>query len=998
MSVANADLTEGLVAYWMFDDGTGTTAVDSVGGHHGTLVGGPLWTPPGDFKIGTGALHFDGADDVVSIEPFDVIGGGITLAAWMKPDSFGINDGRVISKANEWGANDHWWMLSTIASGGEMRLRFRLKTNDGQGVPTLIASSGELVVGEWHHWAATWDGTTMRLYSNTLEAGSMAKGGTAVARDPTVSVAIGSQPPDAFAPATPDHVVKYFHGVIDDVGVWNRALTPAELQTLWGDGAGTAVVKLAKASSPYPQNEAIDVPRDAVLGWTPGIYAPPVNGHRVYFGESFNDVNDGVGGTTQDANSYTPAQRLDFETTYYWRVDEVNAPPDSTVFPGEVWSFTTEPVGYPIDGASITATASSVGQADFGPEKTVDGSGLDDNGLHSVEPTDMWLSGTEPQGAWIQYELDKVYKLHKMWIWNSNQIFEGLFGFGMKDVTVEYSTNGADWTVLADVPEFTKAPGAAGYAHDTTVDFGGAAAKYVRLTATSNWGGVLPQYGLSEVRFFSIPVSAREPSPGSGAADVDVETTFSWRAGREAATHDVYLSTDEQAVIDGSVPAVSVTDASYSSALELGSTYYWRIDEVNEAETPTTWKGDVWSFSTPEYLVVDDFESYNDIDPPDPKSNRIFESWSDGYNVATNGALIGHDPPQPSYTETTIVHGGDQSLPLFYNNTGGAAYSEAARAFAVPQDWTKYGVKTLVLYFHGAAGNAGGQLYVKINGMKVPFNGDAGALNKPWWTQWNIDLASTGANLQNVTEFGIGVDGAGAAGTFYIDDIVLYRLAPEAVVPQGPGSENLVAYYAMESNGADSSGRGNNGTPIGSPAYAPGIAGMAMDFDGLDDWLDLGTLDVVGGGITLSMWVNPESYMFNDTRTISKATGTGSDDHLWMLSTNGANHVLRFRLKTDEGQSTTTLIADSGDILEGEWTHAAATWDGSTMRLYRNLELVGSTAKGGTAVAVDPTVGAAVGNQPAGAGDKHWVGLIDEVKIYSRGLTAGELRYIASGP
>ncbi|MHC4540502.1 MAG: LamG-like jellyroll fold domain-containing protein, partial [Planctomycetota bacterium] len=710
-SVANADLTEGLVAYWTFDDGSGITAVDSVGGHHGTLVGGPVWMPPGDYKIGTGALHFDGSDDVVAIEPFDVIGGGITLAAWMKPDSFGINDGRVISKANEWGANDHWWMLSTIASGGAQRLRFRLKTNDGQAVPTLIASSGELRVGEWHHWAATWDGTTMRLYSNTVEAGSTPKGGTAVATDPTVSVAIGSQPPDAFAPATPDHVVKYFHGVIDDVGVWNRALSPDELKALWNDGAGTPVVEQAKASDPRPQNEATDVPRDVVLTWTPGVYAPATNGHKVYFSESFNDVNDGLGGIAQDASSYDPG-RLAFETRYYWRVDEVNGPPDFTVFPGDLWSFTTEPVGYPVDGASITATASSVGQADFGPEKTIDGSGLDPNDLHSTEPLDMWLSGDEPLGAWIQYEFDKVHKLYEMWVWNSNQIFEALFGFGMKDVTVEYSTNGADWTALAGVSEFARAPGTAGYAHDTTVDFGGAVAKYVRLTATGNWGGVLPQYGLSEVRFFSIPVSAREPSPGSGAADVDVEATLSWRAGRGAAAHDVYLSTDQQAVIDGTVPAVSVTEASYSAALDLGSTYYWRIDEVNEAETPTTWKGDVWSFSTPEYLVVDDFESYNDIDPPDPKSNRIFESWSDGYNVATNGALIGHDPPQPSYTETTIVHDGDQSLPLFYNNTGGAAYSETARTFAPGQDWTKYGVKTLVLWFHGTPDNAGGQLYV----------------------------------------------------------------------------------------------------------------------------------------------------------------------------------------------------------------------------------------------------------------------------------------------
>jgi hypothetical protein len=271
------------------------------------------------------------------------------------------------------------------------------------------------------------------------------------------------------------------------------------------------------ASNPSPADGAIDVPREVVLSWKPGEFAPAVNGHRVFLGEIFSDVNEGSVGVAQDANSYAPPQRLDFEMTYYWRVDEVNAPPDFTVYKGDVWDFTTEPVGYPVDGANIIATASSTAGADFGPEKTIDGSGLDADDLHSAGPTDMWLSDSELQGAWIQYEFNTVYKLYQMWVWNGNQAFERLFGFGLKDVTVEYSTDGAAWTALADVPEFAQAPAATDYAHNTTVDFGGAAAKYVRLTAASNWGGVLPQYNLSEVRFFSIPVSAREPSPDSGA-------------------------------------------------------------------------------------------------------------------------------------------------------------------------------------------------------------------------------------------------------------------------------------------------------------------------------------------------------------------------------------------------------------------------------------------------------------------------------------------------
>jgi hypothetical protein len=116
-------------------------------------------------------------------------------------------------------------------------------------------------------------------------------------------------------------------------------------------------------------------------------------------------------------------------------------------------------------------------------------------------------------------------------------------------------------------------------------------------------------------------------------------------------------------------------------------------------------------------------------------------------------------------------------MPLAYSNTGGAIYSEAERTFSVGQIWTKAGIATLVLYFHGAAGNTG-QLYVKINGSKVIYNGDAGDIAKVQWKQWNIALPSLGVNLQSVTKLSIGIDGNGASGKLYFDDIRLYRSAP----------------------------------------------------------------------------------------------------------------------------------------------------------------------------------------------------------------------------
>jgi hypothetical protein len=675
--------------------------------------------------------------------------------AWVKTTGFGdwiswgqnTNTQKWIGRINDNAGNGAVGALRTECSGGYI-------------ISTTVVNDGE-----WHHLAAVLESAgsptveDIKMYvdgvqetiSNVNPVGIDTVGGR------NVWIADG-------------HHNRPLPSLIDDVRLYNRALTPEEIvQAMKGIPPGVA-------SNPSPDNEATDVPREVVLSWTPGEFAPPINGHKVYFSENFNDVNDGVGGIAQDASSYTRPQRLDFGTTYYWRVDEVNGPPDYTVYEGEVWSFTTEPISYAIE--NITATASSAHQVDMGPEKTIDGSGLDENDLHSAEATDMWLSSTEPLGAWIQYEFNKVYKLHQMWVWNSNQTVEPLLGFGLKDVT------GTDYTTLGTTHEFARAPGMPGYAHNTTIDFGSAGAKYVRLTANSNWGGLMPQYGLSEVRFLHIPVNARKPYPDSGATDVSlgtidepVDVTLSWRAGREAVTHDVYFGADEQAVIDGSAGATTVPETSYGPlSLDLGKTYYWRVDEANEAETPTTWQGDLWDFTIQEYFVVDDFESYNDLDTTDPKSNRIFLTWIDGYGIATNGSLVGYE--NPPFCERTIVHSGKQSMPLDYSNSAGAAYSEAERTFAVGQNWTQAGATTLVLYFHGTDGNTG-QLYVKVNGTKVVYGGDAGDIAKVEWKQWSIDLASLGAGLQNVTNLAIGIDGNGASGTLYVDDIRLYRLAPQ---------------------------------------------------------------------------------------------------------------------------------------------------------------------------------------------------------------------------
>ncbi len=538
---------------------------------------------------------------------------------------------------------------------------------------------------------------------------------------------------------------------------------------------------LGNARTPSPANGQTEVSIDTDLSWQPGVYAVDNNPHTLYFGENAEEVENGAGGITQSESSYDPG-RLNYGTTYYWRVREKNGPPDNGFNEGNIWSFRTEYFSYPVDGDNIIASASSKGQGSFGPENTVNGSGLDENDQHSTDPVDMWLSSSEPDGgAWIQYEFDKVYKLDKMWVWNSNQVSEEIFGLGLKDVTIEYSTDGADWTVLANAPEFAKATGSSDYEYNTTVDFGGEPTKYVKLTPNSNWKDLLPQYSLSEVRFFYVPVGASEPSPEVGATDVDARVDLGWRPGREAVTHNVYVSADEQSVIDGTASMTSVNEAMYGpDDLTLSTGYYWKVVEVNEAETPGTWESGVWNFTVSDEVIVDDFESYNDIDPPSPESHRIFETWIDGFQVPTNGALVGYDPPQPSYTEQSIVRGGRQSVPLFYSNTNGAISSEIKRTFETPQDWTKHGVTTLVVWFQGTAGNTG-QMFAKINGTNIPNDGSAANVRVQGWQAWSIDLASSGANLQSVNSLSMGIDGNAAAGLVYIDDIELVATAPEPV-------------------------------------------------------------------------------------------------------------------------------------------------------------------------------------------------------------------------
>jgi hypothetical protein len=572
--------------------------------------------------------------------------------------------------------------------------------------------------------------------------------------------------------------------------------------------------------------------------------------------------------------------------------------------------------------------------------------------------------------------------------------------------------DGVTWTPLAPGTQFARAPGAAGYAHNTTIACGGVPAQFVRITAQSSWGGS-SQIGLSEVRFFYVPVQAREPQPAANAAGMGPEVTLSWRVGRQAASHDVYLSTDPQAVQNATAPVVySPTAALDAGTLNLATTYYWRVDEVNALHTPATWVGSVWSFTTPEFLTVDDFESYTDAE-----GKRVYEAWIDGWGTNNNGSQVGY--ASAPFAEQRIVNGGKQSMPLAYNNAA-AAFSEATRTFDTPQDWTRAGIKALAVHFRGEPNNTGGKVYMKVNNTKLVYNGDAGDITKTRWTQWNIDLTSLAGGLQKVTKLTIGVEGAGQ-GRICVDDFRLYSsrcvvtrnhiegdLNNDCVVdyrdldlmandwlkgdsslatsPAAPSATGLIAQYKLDGNVLDSSGNNLNGTIMGNPAFTPGIAGQALTFDGAGDFVDCTNnvkWDAITDKITVSTWFRVDVFDVTYQPIVTKG------DSSWRIARNSETNGLQWRCN---GPVPTFRINGTVNVNDGEWHHAAGTYDGTTAWLYVDGKLDGTMATAGPIAKNTQKVNIGANAEQTA---RLWKGAIDEVRIYSRALTEPEVRYLA---
>ena len=525
---------------------------------------------------------------------------------------------------------------------------------------------------------------------------------------------------------------------------------------------------------PEPADGEDDVSLRQPLVWQAGIEGAT---YELYFGTDVNVVTVATASDSSgllfyealEVNTFDVAGWLDYDQTYYWRVDCVLAGVEVT--PGQVWSFAAERTALALESGMITASASH-SLAGSGPEKTIDGSGLDDEEGHSINRLDMWqTTQVIGEAVWIAYEFDKVYELTEMQVWNSNTDQEYRAGIGIKDVTIEISLDGLAWTALGDYV-FEQGTSEPNYKANTTIDFGGQLAQHVRLNVNSGYG-VYPFYGLSEVCFWYSPNWARRPDPSTGSTHVSTDRTLSWRAGRQAHSYEVYIGQDETAIENRTEVGVSVSTCDYEvMELDLDTTYYWAVDAVNDVNPIPFWLGDLWNFTTCDSILIDDFEQYSDDEEAE---EAVWQTWADGYGINENGAQVGYS--LPPYDEYTIVLQGRKSMPYEYDNEGKANWSEATVEFETNQNWTARGVTSLVLSFYGETDNTPGDLYVLINDTKIPYDGASSDLSQALWLQWEVDLSQAASELPAVSSLTLGVDNGGE-GQLFFDDIRLYAEAP----------------------------------------------------------------------------------------------------------------------------------------------------------------------------------------------------------------------------
>jgi len=509
------------------------------------------------------------------------------------------------------------------------------------------------------------------------------------------------------------------------------------------------------------------------------------------------------------------------------------------------------------------------------------------------------------------------------------------------------------------------------------------------------------------------------PEPADGSYDIPIESlTLRWPVIPETQYYVLYFGTSFEDVENASFldPCDTLIDFQIQKnyyaldTLTKGQTYYWRIDSIINGINDIQ-RGQVWSFTTSNSLILDDFESYTDNIEA---GETIFQTWIDGWGNPYNGSLAGY--LESPFAERSIVYKGQQSMPFLYDNISGFAWmdmpwpdfwdwlidmgyeepnaiiSKTTRYYDEPMDWISddNDYHYLVFNVRGNIENSGGKFYTKINDYVV-YNTDPNIITSPRWKQWAIDFNDIVTDLNDVNSLSVGIEGIDS-GIIYIDEIALYHNPPGIAGAQDPGNKNLAAWYKMDGNLIDQSGADLDGLIFGNPAFVQGIDGMGLSLDGDDDYasLPIGNVIAQSTEMTIACWVNFTNQGGSWQRIFD--FGSGTSVNMFLTPRTGTTGPMRFAIRTASiGEQQLT----APETLQSGWHHVAIIIRGSndTMEMYLDAQKIAE----GTTLLAPEDLGITTQNwigHSQYSSDANFYGTIDDFRIYTRSLTESELTFL----
>jgi hypothetical protein len=775
-----------LIGWWTFEDGFGSVAREVSGKSvDADIFGNVTW---GQDKQYGGILVLDGTTDSEDTWEYAFIDGGFnvpiyTITLWVRVDGDSGAPQDIMSAYSSPGVG-HGILLELRPEG---TLRYLHRYPLGLGGGSNIYTTETYNDGQWYHAAMVKAEGQIRLYINGQEVGSATDNSVFNPGD-TFGIALGILDHERVQDDK-----RLLQGAIDDVRVYDRPLSQAEIQSLM------ETEPWPYAWGPSPTDGALHSDTWATFGWSPGAFAVS---HDVYLGDSFDDVNEGTGDTFIDnmddnfffagfiggvfPEGFTPGN------TYYWRIDEINDLHPNSPWKGDVWSFT-------VPSKKAYQPQPATGARFIDPDVILSWTPGFDSRLHyvyfgdnfdeisnatggttqvlttytpgSLEPGktyywrvdefdnlathtgDVWSFTTAVPGGGVRADYFQGTDLSNHALtridpqinfnWPADTVPDEAIGAGAYSVrwtgeieaafteSYIFYTNSADgvrlwvdgrqlvdnWTDHDNTENSGRIDLVAGNVYSLQMEYyesGNDAVAELLWSSPSTPEQIVPQAALSP------PIRASSPSPANRATGTKMTPILSWNTGDFAASHEVYFGTDEDAVLNATTdsPEYKGTRALGAESYDPGkltwyTTYYWRIDEVNSVNPDSPWTGTLWSFTTGDFLLIDNFEDY------DAEENQIWYAWHDGLGYGApgtepyfagngTGAAVG-DETTASYTEETIVHSGRQSMPLAYDNNkqGFANYSETELTLTAPRDWTEEGVGELSLWFRGLPASVG---------------------------------------------------------------------------------------------------------------------------------------------------------------------------------------------------------------------------------------------------------------------------------------------------